>query len=194
MIPYIFVRAADLRPIELHHLLPADVRFKVLFFVGSLTSTRIAELDSLAEELRKPSSFLQKYNMDGKVSSVFDIVTIIATKKHDMNYLRVPALFCPHWTKSVLFLALFVHGFGETNVHDSLPLYCRVLLDDTDLRNMQGGHGYEKFGIDAGQITVVVVRPDGYVGIIAPSTAVGDLEEYFGSFMVPRGDDGLGTS
>jgi len=168
MIPHIFVRAADLRLIELHHLLPADVRFKVLFFVGNLTSTRIAELDSFAEDLRKPSSFLQRYCTDGEVSSMFDIVTIIATKKHNMNYLLVPALFRPHWTK--------------------------VLLDDTDLRNMQGGHGYEKFGIDEGQITVVVVRPDGYIGTIVLSTAVGDLEKYFGSFMVPCGDGGLGSS
>ena len=59
-----------------------------------------------------------------------------------------------------------------------------MLLDDT--YGKQGGHGYEQFGIDPEQITVVVVRPDGYVGTIAPSTAIADLDKYFGSFLVPR--------
>ena len=53
MHPQIFVRAADIRPVEIQDLLPADVRFKVLFFVGNLTETRTAELNLLAEKLSK---------------------------------------------------------------------------------------------------------------------------------------------
>ncbi|KAF8555666.1 hypothetical protein OG21DRAFT_1438471 [Imleria badia] len=160
--PQIFVRAADIRPMEIHDLLPSDVRFKVLFFVGNLTETRVAELKLLAEELSKPSSFLHKYSPDGNIATVFDIITITAGKKDDItyNYLLVPAFFRPHWSK--------------------------VLLDDADVTGSKGGDGYEGFGIDPKQITLVVIRPDGYVGTIAPSTAIADLDHYFGSFLVPR--------
>ena len=63
---------------------------------------------------------------------------------------------------------------------------CRVLLDDIDATRSKGGDAYERFGIDPKQITLVIVRPDGYVGTIVPSTAVADLETYFGSFLIPR--------
>ena len=96
MLPYIFVRAADICPVNIHDLLPADVRFKVVFFVGHLTETRVAELKLLAEEL---SSFLRKYSVDGNVSTVFDIITVTAGKKEDMNYLLLPIFFRPHWKK-----------------------------------------------------------------------------------------------
>jgi phenol 2-monooxygenase len=99
MHPQIFVRAADIRPVEIQDLLPADVRFKVLFFVGNLTETRIAELNLLAEELSKPSSVFHKYSADGNISTVFDIITITAGKKDDINYLLVPVFFRPHWSK-----------------------------------------------------------------------------------------------
>lgn len=62
----------------------------------------------------------------------------------------------------------------------------RVLLDDIDTTASRGGNAYERFGIDTSQITLVVVRPDGYVGTIAPATAVADLDSYFGSFLFPR--------
>ncbi|KAF8126082.1 FAD binding domain-containing protein [Boletus edulis] len=159
MVPQIFVRAADCRPIEIQDLLPADIRFKLLFFVGHLTETRVTELNALAEELRNPSSFFVKYSPDGNVSTVFDVITIAAGDKGDTNYLLVPAFFRPHWT--------------------------RVLLDDTDMTGRQGGRAYARFGIDPEQITLVVVRPDGYVGAIIPSTAVAELDNYFGSFLTP---------
>ena len=66
---------------------------------------------------------------------------------------------------------------------------CRVLLDDTDTTESKGGRAYERFGIDPEQITLVIIRPDGYVGTIAPSTAIADLDNYFGSFLVPRSLD-----
>lgn len=99
MLPQVFVRAADTRPVEIHDLLPADARFKVLFFVGNLTESRVTELNSLAEELNKLPSFLRKYSADGNISTVFDITTITAGKKDDINYLLVPAFFRPHWSK-----------------------------------------------------------------------------------------------
>lgn len=99
MLPQIFIRAADRRPVEIQDLLPADIRFKVLYFVGNLTETRVTELNLLAEELDKPSSFLRKHSLGGKVATVFDTITIAAGKKEDINYLLLPVFFRPHWTK-----------------------------------------------------------------------------------------------
>ena len=105
MPPQIFIRAADMCPIKIWDLLPSDVCFKVLLFAGNLTETQVAELKLLAEELSKSSSFLHKYSPDGNFSTVFDIITITVGKKDDINYnyLLIPAFFCPHWSKRVLF-------------------------------------------------------------------------------------------
>ena len=65
----------------------------------------------------------------------------------------------------------------------------RVLLDDTDVTGTKGGGAYERFGIDTKDVTFVVVRPDGYVGMIAPSSALWDLHGYFASFLIPRVHD-----
>ncbi|KAG9313139.1 putative monooxygenase [Chiua virens] len=101
MLPHVFVRAADTRPINIQDMLPADVRFKVLFFVGHLTEMKRAALDVLAAELSKPTSVLYKYSADGNLATVFDIITIMSGKKGDINYLTVPAMFRPHWSRYV---------------------------------------------------------------------------------------------
>lgn len=46
-----------------------------------------------------------------------------------------------------------------------------------------GGKGYETYGVDKVKGAIVVVRPDGYVGMIAPYEALDDLKEYFAGFM-----------
>jgi phenol 2-monooxygenase len=101
MLPQIFVRVADARPIELHDMLPADTRFKLLLFVGLLTSEQLGKVRKLAEDLQLPSSFLQKYDYpaDGKVQSMFDIIPIAAGHKDDVNFLDIPSTFRTHWSK-----------------------------------------------------------------------------------------------
>lgn len=60
----------------------------------------------------------------------------------------------------------------------------RVLVDDTDLLGRVGGGGYSKYGIDPHAGAIVVVRPDGYVGMVAPLDRVDELKTYFGAFLV----------
>ena len=62
----------------------------------------------------------------------------------------------------------------------------RVLLDDQDMYGRSGGGGYEKYGIDKLRGAIVIVRPDGYVGMVAPYERVEDISAYFGSFMVQK--------
>ena len=47
-----------------------------------------------------------------------------------------------------------------------------------------GGGGYETYGIDVQTGAIVVVRPDGYVGIVAPFERLDDVNAYFTSFMI----------
>ncbi|EGN91817.1 hypothetical protein SERLA73DRAFT_118141 [Serpula lacrymans var. lacrymans S7.3] len=158
MPPHIIVRAADARPFEVQDLLPADSRFKVLVFTGSVTDpAQLARAFLLAEEMEKTKSFLKRYPTDGNISSMFEILTITAGKKDDVNFLCLPALLRSHWSK--------------------------VFVDDTDVTGSKGGHAYLRFGIDPTCVTLVVVRPDGYVGMIAPSHSFEDVNGYFASFM-----------
>ncbi|KIM53930.1 hypothetical protein SCLCIDRAFT_1222455 [Scleroderma citrinum Foug A] len=163
MLPQIFVRAADARPVDIQDLLPADMRWKILVFLGTLDDSRLPRVELLAKELNEPTSFLRKYPVEGHIPQMFDIIAIVAGNKSNFNYLSVPDLFRPHWSK--------------------------VLLDDTDVTGTKGGGAYERFGIDTKDVTYVVVRPDGYVGMIAPSSALWDLQGYFSSFLIPRCHD-----
>lgn len=46
-----------------------------------------------------------------------------------------------------------------------------------------GGRGYDTYGIDSVKGAIVVVRPDGYVGVVASIDNIADLDAYFGGFM-----------
>ena len=99
MLPQIFVRAADSRPVEIQDLLPADIRWKVLIFLGILDESRLPGVKALAKELDEPTSFLRKYPIDGQIPLIFDIISIVSGDKTVFNYLNVPDIFRPHWSK-----------------------------------------------------------------------------------------------
>lgn len=162
MPPQVFIRAADARPYEIQDMLPSDTRFKLLFFVGYVTEERVGELDALSDKLRDPSCFLQKYGYptEGTAQSMFSIITIMSGDKENVEFTQVPELFRPHWSN--------------------------VLLDDTDTTKKIGGGACTRFGIDPMTVTLVIIRPDGYVGMIAPASALEDVDSYFATFAIPR--------
>ena len=65
-------------------------------------------------------------------------------------------------------------------IHDN-----RVFIDDKDLQG-SGGDGYKNYGIDSKTGAIVIVRPDGYVGMISPLDKISDIDVYFGSFAISR--------
>ena len=68
-----------------------------------------------------------------------------------------------------------------------LPIYFySVLLDDSDVTRSLGGGAYKRFGIDPRTVTLVIIRPDGYVGMIAPASALEDVDSYFAAFTIPQ--------
>ena len=60
----------------------------------------------------------------------------------------------------------------------------RIFVDDVDVTGKLGGKAYATFGIESSG-TIVIVRPDGYVSMVAPFTELADLNAYFSSFMTP---------
>ncbi|KAI0923489.1 hypothetical protein AcV5_009018 [Taiwanofungus camphoratus] len=157
MPPHVFIRAADSQPVELQDLLPSDTRFKVLVFTGDTTDKmQLKRVRALSEEMAKPEAFLKRFG-NRNPSIVFDVLSISSAKKQHSNYTDVPELFRSHWSK--------------------------VLLDDFDMYKRSGGGGYGAYGIDP-YGAIVIVRPDGYVGMVAPFGDLKDINEYFASFML----------
>ncbi|KIP04908.1 hypothetical protein PHLGIDRAFT_176210 [Phlebiopsis gigantea 11061_1 CR5-6] len=155
VLPQTFIRAADMRPYEIQDLLPADTRYKVLVFAGDTSdAAQLARVRTLAAAVGSPSGFFKTYGG----ADVFDILTISSASKEKVNYTDVPPIFRSHWSK--------------------------VLLDDTEMYpRTDAGGGYEKYGIDKTEGAVVVVRPDQYVGIVAPFEKLDDITDYFAAFM-----------
>ena len=59
-----------------------------------------------------------------------------------------------------------------------------MLLDDFDALGRSGGGGYAKYGIDEHKGAIVVVRPDGYVALVAPLDGAEEVLSYFSSFLL----------
>ena len=101
MLPQIFIGAADVNPVEMQDLLPADTRFKILVFAGDLAvSEDKARLQKLAENLSSPNSFLNRYGRkEGGDWKVFDILTISCGTKDKIGYVgRSSNVAVPlHW-------------------------------------------------------------------------------------------------
>jgi phenol 2-monooxygenase len=96
--------------------------------------------------------------LDSFHRDMFDVITISLGGKMAFDYTRVPASLRSHWTK--------------------------VHIDDTDATGTQGGCVYEEYGINRQRGVVVLVRPDGYVGLLAPLTDVEVLDDYLGGFLI----------
>ncbi|EIW75097.1 hypothetical protein CONPUDRAFT_147281 [Coniophora puteana RWD-64-598 SS2] len=161
MPPHVFVRAADSRPVDIQDMIPADARFKVLVFAGRVGAheptapapARLERLRAVAGALEGPGSFLRRWS-----GEAFDVITITAgTNGRAVNLFDLPEVLRSHWSK--------------------------VLTDDMDVTRTRGGGAYERFGIDPDEVTLVIVRPDGYVGMVAPASRIEDVNAYFAGFM-----------
>ncbi|KAG6816054.1 hypothetical protein H0H87_008970 [Tephrocybe sp. NHM501043] len=89
----------------------------------------------------------------GNISTMFHVLTI-TSRQGSVHYTELPELLRPHWS------SVFVDKQSRTH----------------------GGDVYMNYGVGpAGAI--VVVRPDGYIGSMAPFERVADLDVYFDGFM-----------
>ncbi|KAJ3002531.1 hypothetical protein NUW54_g5798 [Trametes sanguinea] len=157
MVPHVFICASDARPVNIHDMLPADTRFKVLVFVGDITDEEVAaRVHSLGEKLSAPDSFLCRFGHGG-ISAVFDVICISASNKQNVDWTDFPRVLNHHWSK--------------------------VLLDDEDMHGRSGGGGFAAYGVDPRLGAIVIVRPDGHVGMVAPCDCLEAVNKYFSAFM-----------
>ncbi|CAA7265147.1 unnamed protein product [Cyclocybe aegerita] len=171
LLPQIFLRAADSRPFHIQDLLPSDGRFKLLIFTGNTAdATCRKKIVDVAKEL---DSMLSRFTT-GKISLLFDILAISSATKAAVRYNDLPKMFRSHWSKFVFPL--------NVNIQPLISEYIRVLIDDTDVRGAQGGDGYRNYGIGPDG-AAVVIRPDGYVSMVAPLDAINELDIYFRAFI-----------
>lgn len=98
VLPYKFMRAADACPFELQDLLPSNFLFKIFVFTGEFSDPlQQAKVESMAANMQKPKSFLNRYATPGNPR--FDIITISKDRKERFDFLRLPSLLRPHWSK-----------------------------------------------------------------------------------------------
>lgn len=71
----------------------------------------------------------------------------------------------------------------KSTTSDLREVIFRALIDDTDATGTKGGDGYANYGIDRTDGAIVVVRPDGYVGVVTKLDGIAMIDAYFSSFM-----------
>ncbi|EJC99951.1 uncharacterized protein FOMMEDRAFT_92013 [Fomitiporia mediterranea MF3/22] len=157
--PQVVLNTANGRPHEIQDSLPSDGRWKLIVFTGNLGEEEGARrrVQEFAEGDNEAIWKKEKREWD----EVFEIVSVMAGKKEVVDYTDVPAVLRSHWTK--------------------------VFVDDEDVQHVKGGKAYATYGISPERGAVVVVRPDGYIGLVAPlgGEGVSALETYFAGFMKP---------
>ncbi|KIL93722.1 phenol 2-monooxygenase [Fusarium avenaceum] len=134
---------ADARPWHLQELLPSNGTWRLLVFAGDLLDqTQFARLSALADRLSSPDSFINRYKPkeDGKMNSLFEILTIHSSPYEKVELLSLPDVF---------------HPYSEEYGWD----YNKVYVDDNSYHE---GHGqaYQNYGIDAKRGCAIILRPD----------------------------------
>jgi phenol 2-monooxygenase len=90
--PQNVVRAADGLPVNVQDLLPADSRFKLLVFAGTV---RGDALDTVADTIQNSLHGV----LGGAGKEAVDVVTIVKGHVFAVDYMSVPASLRPHWSK-----------------------------------------------------------------------------------------------
>ncbi|KAI0424339.1 FAD binding domain-containing protein [Xylaria sp. FL1042] len=157
------VAQSDARPWQLHHKMPSDGRFRLVVFSGNISQpTRRGLVNDLGAWLS--ADLLSKYPLitlsPGSDSysgtkkfqpehdpSIIDVLLIHTAKRGDVEILRD--------------LHDVYHPFDPKLGWD----YDKVLVDEVSYSN-GNGRAYEGYGVDPEEGALVIVRPDGYVGLV----------------------------
>ena len=162
---------SDAVPTQMHKAMKTDGRFRVLVFAGNLTrEAQRARIADLAAHLASDEdSFVNVYEPAStsttSISHPIEIITIHSPARTGVELQELPAVLHP-WNE----------GLGWD--------YWKVFADDRDIHG-EHGEAYRKCGTDETKGALVVVRPDGYLGMVAELTGLGAVNAYFAGFMIP---------
>lgn len=90
VLPQIFLRAADSRPVEIQDLLPSNGLFKLLVFLGDTSDP---------EQLEKVRAISKELEALLKGLEFCDVIPISSAKKANVRYNDVPHTLWSHWSK-----------------------------------------------------------------------------------------------
>ncbi|KAJ2896964.1 hypothetical protein MKZ38_005063 [Zalerion maritima] len=175
---------ADGRPWELHHKMSSDGRFRMVVFGGDISSSNhLSNTNAMGEFLR--TKLLPKYG-SVKLSPGSDPHTCASKFKtaKDPSIIDVLLVHAAPRDKIEMLTDLdeVYHRFDEKLGWD----YDRVFVDDISYHE---GHGraYEAYGVDICKGAVVLVRPDGYVGLVTELSEDGqkEVEKWFDGVLRP---------
>ncbi|KAI0123613.1 FAD binding domain-containing protein [Xylariales sp. AK1849] len=157
------VSQAGARPWQLHHKMPSDGRFRLVVFSGNISDPARRKVVNdlgrwLAENILStaprmalspgadPHGATMRFKMDTS-PSIIDVLLIHNAPRGDVDIIRD--------------LHEVYHPFDAKLGWD----YDRVFVDEESYHE---GHGeaYQGYGVDKERGALVVVRPDGYVGLV----------------------------
>jgi len=169
---------ADARPWTLHHKMPSDGRFRLVVFGGDVSAPpqrgRVNAFGAWARTELLPRYGTLRLSVGGdphgntlrfrtaRDPSVVDVLLVHAAPREAVEMLRD--------------LDDAYHPFDAKLGWE----YDRVFVDAASYHEGDG-EAYRKYGVDRGRGAVVLVRPDGYVGLVAEVSPGGaaEVERWF---------------
>jgi hypothetical protein len=166
-------RVADANVVHLEQEVPLNGSFRILIFAGNPAKTSNA-LRDFNSGLKNKRSFFSAYLRD------------------DINEVTHHEMHNPH-SQWFTFCTIFAKPRAEIEISRDLPdllgrYHMHVYADDQrDLQNLEAkAPAHAKIGFNEEKGGVVVVRPDGYLGMVASleegSSTIDALNEYFSAF------------
>ncbi|KAL2214369.1 phenol hydroxylase-like protein [Sarocladium strictum] len=170
-------RVADANVVHLEQEVPLNGSFRILIFAGNPAKTSTALRDFNAG-LKNKRSFFSAYLRD------------------DINQVTHHEMHNPH-SQWFTFCTIFAKARTDIEISRDLPdllarYHMHVYADDQrDLQNLDAkAQAHAKIGLSEEKGGVVVVRPDGYLGMVASleegSSTVDALNEYFSGFCAKQ--------
>lgn len=175
-------RVVDANVVHLEQEIPLNGSYRIYVFAGNPLVTKQA-LKDFGLNLDRKSSFYTSYQRD-------DVASVSHHERHN-----------PH-SKFFTFCTIFAAKRPDIEIARDVPATLaryrdHVYADDLEDKMVPGANAaaHAKMGLDQERGGVVVVRPDGYVGIVVALAegrgTVDALNEYFGSFCTKKlGDEG----
>lgn len=176
------VSQSGARPWQLQQKLPSDGRFRVVVFGGDISQGPQRNIvNSFADDLSAsvltkaprvslspgadPHAGTLRFKMDQPPSTI-DVLLVHSAERMKIEILRD--------------LHEVYHPFDPKLGWD----YDKVFVDG-DSYHEGHGHAYERYGVDPKKGAVVVVRPDGYIGLVTSLQEDGrkEVEKWFGGVL-----------
>lgn len=169
-------RLVDANVVDLEQEIPLNGSFRIYIFAGTPSSSSRA-LSHFASNIAKPHSFYSSYWLP-------NLESISHHESHN-----------PH-SKFYTICTIFAAKRGQLEISRDVPGVLKryrdhIYADDLDSHGHRAkdvtAEAHKKMGFERARGGVVVVRPDGYVGIVVGltegSATVDALNEYFGAFV-----------